>query len=163
MARRVPAWVHPQTAWGRSSSGAWRPGWLGTGQLRPVRPRVELYRQLVAGVPLTGGQAQSKVSAGGAATVSVGPQGLGTVWYPAQATISTTTGAADSSTCQIFLGAQGVNNLLVGQSYAGGGDTIALSVPALTPGGLLIAVWSGGHSGDLATVNILGTMDALTI
>jgi hypothetical protein len=121
----------------------------------------ELFRVPVRGVPLTGGQVQGVIGSGGAATISVGPQGLGTIWYPQQATISTTTGAADASTCQIFLGALGVLTLLAGQSYAGGGDTIALAVPALTPGQLLIAVWAGGHHGDKCTVNIIGTMDAL--
>jgi hypothetical protein len=97
----------------------------------------------------------------GIGTVTVTPQGLGTVWYPAQATISTSVGAADTSTCSVFLGALGLNNLLVGQSYAGGGDTVALSVPPLTPGALLIAQWSGGTPGSICSMNVLGTMDCL--
>jgi hypothetical protein len=131
--------------------------------MRPIRRvAITAYNRRVQGIPLTGGQAQGAISSKGVATVSIGPAGLGTVWYPAQATISTTTGATDTSTCQIYLGAQGVPNLLVGQSYAGGGDTVALAVPAMAVGQLLIAVWSGGNSGDKATINILGTMDALT-
>jgi hypothetical protein len=94
--------------------------------------------------------------------VAIGPQALGTVWYPQAATISTTTGITDSSTANIFLGATNVNNLLVGASQQAGADTVGLSVPAITPGGLLIAVWTGGHHGDLATINIIGTMDALS-
>jgi hypothetical protein len=151
---RLPAWGH-------------RPA--GTSPVRGVRYRpitrvpVTRFRRVLPGVPLTGGQAQSTIGADGTGTVSVTPQGLGTVWYPNAATISTTTGAADTSTCQVFLGAIGVSNLLVGQSYAGGGDTVALAVPALTPGALLIAQWSGGNPGDVCSVNVLGTMDALTV
>ena len=159
---RRPSGLHfsAPASWGGKLS--WRPGLAGSG-MRPVR-RVPItyYTRRVQGIPLTGGQAQGTISSKGVATVQVGPAGLGTTWYPAQATISTTTGAADTSTCQIYLGAKNVPNLLVGQSYAGGGDTVALAVPAMAVGQLLIAVWSGGNSGDKATINILGTMDALT-
>ena len=160
MVRRPPG-LHALAgaSWGRKM--AWGPGFAGSGA-RPIRRvPMERFSQRVTGISLTGGQAQSKVSAAGAATVSIGPQGLGTVWYPAQATISTTTGATDLSTCQLFLGSAVPSNL-VGQSYAGGGDTIALAVPSLSPGQLLIAKWAGGVSGDLATVNIIGTMDVLS-
>jgi hypothetical protein len=159
---RVPRGLHVPAAASWGAKLRWGPGLAGSG-MRPVRRvAITAYTRRVQGIPLTGGQAQGTVSAAGSATVSVGPAGLGTVWYPAQATISTTTGATDSSTCQVYLGAQGVANLLAGQSYAGGGDTVALAVPAMTTGQLLIAVWTGGNSGDKATINILGTMDALT-
>ena len=119
------------------------------------------FTQPVTGIPLTGGQAQTTVGAGGTAQVSVGPVGLGVTWYPAQANISTTTGALDTSTCSVYIGSIAVANLQGGQSYAGGGDTVALSVPSMTQGDLLIAVWSQANPGDLATLNIIGTMDAL--
>lgn len=119
------------------------------------------YRQSVQGIPLTGGQAQGVILAGGAGQAQITPQGQGTIWYPQQVTLSTTTGADDTSTCQVFLGVQGLPNTLVGQSYTGGGDTVALAVPALTPGNLLICQWSGGTPGDLCTMNVIGTMDAL--
>lgn len=162
MSARRPRLWHPlaPASWGNRQQ--WRPGYQGTG-MQPIRrvPQTAFTRQ-VTGIQLNGGQAQSKISAGGTATVSIGPTGLGTIWYPAQATISTTSGTADNSTCLIYLGANGVPNLQVGQSYAAGADTVALAVPAMAVGQLLIAVWSGGVHNDLATINILGTMDALT-
>lgn len=162
MSARRPRGLHTlaPSSWGAFLG--WRPGLAGSG-MQPIR-RVPIgaYSQRVTGIILTGGQAQATVGGAGTATASIGPQGLGTVWYPAQATISTTTGAADNSTCAIYLGAIGAPNLLVGQSYAGGGDTVALAVPSLTPGGLLIAVWAGGHPGDAATINIVGTMDVIS-
>jgi hypothetical protein len=130
--------------------------------MRPIpRVRVTRFTRPVQGVPLTGGQAIGTVGAGGSVTVSVGPQGLGNVWYPVQCTISTTTGALDTSTCAVYLGSQVQQNLQGGQSYAGGGDVVALSVQSMTPGDLLIAVWTGGNPGDLAAINVTGTMDAL--
>jgi hypothetical protein len=139
---------------------AWRPGVGGAGLLRIRSVPVQAFTRKLTGVPLTGGQAQTIVAANGTATVSVGPQGLGNVWYPAQANISTSTGAADNSTCSVYLGAIAAGNLQGGQSYAGGGDTVGLAVPSMSPGQLLIAVWSGGVPGALATVNIIGTMDS---
>jgi hypothetical protein len=150
----------PARGWA-SSWLNWGPGYRGSGMRPGVQVPVSAYQARLTGLPLTGGQAQGIISAQGAATLRAGPQGLGNVWYPAQATISTTTGAADTSTCAIFLGSIGLATNLVGQSYAGGGDTVALAVPPLVPGYFLIAVWSGGHSGDQCAFNLIGTMDAL--
>jgi len=103
------------------------------------------------------------VPASGSVTLSVSPQGLGTIWYPQAVTISTTSGAADVSTAQAYLGAIAANTLLGGQSYAGGGDTIAFPGGAVTPGQLIIVVWTGAKTGDTASLNVAGMMDALVI
>jgi hypothetical protein len=95
------------------------------------------------------------------ATISVGPHGLGTTWYPVQCTISSSVGAADTSTCAVYLGSQVQQNLQGGQSYAGGGDVVALSVVSMTPGDLLIAVWTGGTPGSQVAVNVQGTQNVL--
>jgi hypothetical protein len=161
--RRVPSWIHPQTAQGATSFLRFRPGYGGSGMQPVRRPEVRAFGARITGVPLTGGQVSGKISAAGTATLQIGPAALGTVWYPAALSLSTTSGTADSSTALAYLGAQGVPNLQVGQSYAAGADTIALSVPPLTPGALIIVQWSGGKSGDTCTVNLVGTMDALTM
>src|SRR5215472_9127871 len=122
---------------------------------------VEAYQRRLTGLPLTGGQAQGKISGAGALTLSVGPQGLGNTWYPVQVTLSTTTGVFDTSTAQVYLGAQGVPVTLVGTLYSGNG-TVALAIPPMTPGQVLIVIWSGGTSGDTAAMNVLGTMGALS-
>ena len=137
------------------------PGRGGTG-MQPIRVTpVGRYRRRVTQIPLTGGQGQAVISASGAATVTVGPQGLGNIWYPAQVTLSTTTGPLDTSTCKVYLGAQGVPITLLGTIYTGNG-TLAAAVPPMQPGQFIIAVWSGGHNGDVAAVNIIGLMDALS-
>lgn len=158
----VPAWIHRQAAGRGGSTYSWHPGLRGSGMTRPRRPPVTVFSRVISGVPLSGGQAPTTIAADGTGTASIGPQGLGTSWYPAAAVISTTSGAADNSTAQVFLGSAGVLNLLQGQSYAGGGDTIGLSVPQMRQGDLIIVKWSGGKPGDQAVVNIVGTMDALS-
>lgn len=98
---------------------------------------------------------------GGLALVSVGPQGLGNVWYPAQVTVSTTSGVNDTSTCQVFLGPAGVPVTLLGTIFPGGIGTLGAAVPPLAPGQYLIAQWTGGNPGDVAAINVIGTMDSV--
>ena len=116
---------------------------------------------------ITGGYAAVTVKADGTATAKVGPQGVGTVWYPQAAAISTTTGANDASTCALYLtplenGAQVPATQIGGQSYAGGGDSIGLAVPPMWAGYFIVAVWSGAVSGDLASLAVYGTQQVLT-
>lgn len=125
------------------------------------RVPIGAYSQKATGVPLTGGQNQAKVPVSGTLTLTVGPQGLGTVWYPAQITLSTTTGQLDSSTATVFLGSQGVPITQVGAVFTGNG-TVALAIPSVSPGQVLIVTWTGAHAGDVAALNVVGTMDALT-
>jgi hypothetical protein len=128
---------------------------------RIPRVPVEAYTRRLTGLLLTGGQAQGIITGAGALTLSVGPQGLGNVWYPVQVTLSTATGVFDGSTANVYLGAQGVPITLVGTLYSGNG-TVALAIPPMTPGQVLIVVWSAGNPGDTAAMNVLGTMDALS-
>jgi hypothetical protein len=128
---------------------------------RIPRVPVEAYTKRLTGLLLTGGQAQGIITGAGALTLSVGPQGLGNVWYPVQVTLSTATGVFDGSTANVYLGAQGVPITLVGTLYSGNG-TVALAIPPMTPGQVLIVVWSAGNPGDTAAMNVLGTMDALS-
>jgi hypothetical protein len=109
------------------------------------------------------GVAPSFALPSGQGIVSVGPQGLGNVWYPAQATISTTSGVNDNSLFSLYLGPAGVPVTLVGQAFPGGTGTLAVAVPSMTPGQYLIGVWTGGNPGDLASINVIGTMDCLAV
>jgi hypothetical protein len=161
MVRFPPGWrqaFHPQRL--PSNQLAWRPGWRGTGQQPITAIPVTRYRGKISGVPLTGGQAQG-VIASNALQLSVGPQGLGTVWYPVQVTLSTTTGPLDTSTALVYLGPLITPATLVGTVYSGNG-TVALAIPSMSPGQYLVISWTGAHNGDTAAANVIGTMDALT-
>jgi hypothetical protein len=122
---------------------------------------LEAYGRRLSQIPLTGGQAQGQVPGGGALTLSIGPQGLGTVWYPVQVTLSTTTGPLDTSTALVYLGPLTTPATLVATIYSGNG-TAALAIPPMSPGQFLVVAWTGATQGDTAAVNIIGTMDALT-
>jgi hypothetical protein len=164
MARRLAAfpWIHPQAAGRTLNKLNFRPGWPpGTGARRIVVVPQQRFSSTISGVTLTGGQAQTIVNGSGKATISVGPQGLGVVWYPSSVIISTSTGAADTSTAACYIGSIAAQNLQGGQSYAGGGDTIGISVTSMAPGQLLIVEWTGAVPGATAVMNVLGTMDAL--
>lgn len=131
-------------------------------QVRPVvRLPMQLYRQPITGIPLVGGQAQGKISAAGALTLSVGPAGSGTIWYPVSVVISTTSGVNDTSVCMVYLGPAGVPVTLQATLNPGGFGTASLAIPSMAPGQYLIAVWSGGKNGDIASFNITGTMSSV--
>jgi hypothetical protein len=132
-----------------------------TTRVRPATIGVEQYSQRVR-VPLQSGYAQGTV-AGGTVTVQAGPAGVGTVWYPTQVAIATTTGAADTSTCTLYAGPLAALTQIGSQSYAGGGDSVGLSIAALFPGSFIVAVWSGAHNGDLAQLTIYGQQDCLAV
>lgn len=161
MVRFPRGWsFHPQAA--RTGSKLnYRPGYRGTGMQPMQRIPIGAYTGKASGIPLTGGQNQAKVPGNGILTLTAGPQGLGTVWYPAQVTLSTTTGALDTSTALVYLGSQGVPITLVGTVFTGNG-TVALAIPSMSPGQVLIVTWTNAHSGDTAAFNIVGSMDALT-
>lgn len=112
-------------------------------------------------VPIQNAQQQATVNGSGAATVQLGPSGIGCRWVPAMAVIQTTTGAADNSTCAVFLGPLPLGPQVGGQSYAGGGDSIGLPGTSLQPGEFVWAVWSGAVPGAIATLNVYGDQTVL--
>lgn len=129
---------------------------------RPRSPSVVLYQQTAQSQIGGYGVGQTVVSAAGSAIVQVGPSGLGTIWYPQQAVLSTTTGVTDSSTAIAYLGPPGAvaANILF-QSFSAGADVQGVAVPMMQPGDFITCVWSGGHSGDHATLRIIGSLTAL--
>ena len=122
----------------------------------PVEAFTTPRRTQIGGDGIRGGV----ISGAGAATVSVGPQGYGTRWYPNQIGLATASGAADVSTVTVYINVIGPGGFL-GQSYAGGGDQPGFALPEMQAGDLLYAVWSGGHSGDWCQLTVTGPMDVL--
>ena len=108
------------------------------------------------------GVGQSVIGAGGSATVRVGPAGVGTRWFPQQVTLATTSGPADLSTAIGYLGPVAAPSQVVFTSYKGGGDVQGLAIPMMQPGDLLTVVWSGGKTGDAATLVIIGDQSVLS-
>ena len=134
----------------------------GFAQRRIRSAPVELYTRTVT-VPISGAQATGKVPASGTLSLEVGPAGLGTVWFPAAAVISTSVGVADPATCSVYVGAISDPTALQGTlPYQGGAGVISLAVPQITPGMYVLAVWTGATVGSLATLNVTGTAQMLT-
>jgi hypothetical protein len=157
---RIPAafrgYFHPQA---RRTGNSLRT----TPSAQPIVPApVTRYTRRISGVPLTGGQVQAIVPASGNLTLQVGPQGLGTVWYPTQVTISTTLGPADTAVALVYAGPLITPSTLVATVYSGNG-TISLALPSMTPGQTVIVAWTGATQGNTAAASIVGTMDALSL
>lgn len=153
----MPAWprgLHQAAATGRAVRQV---------AIRIPRPPVTEYTQVADGIPLGDGQGQAVV-ASNAAQVQIGPQGLGTVWYPAQVTVSTTTGVLDTSSCDIYVGPGPVlvRTNLMGTVFPAGRGVLAVALPPMPVGWFLTAVWSGAKNGDIAAVNVTGSKRALT-
>jgi hypothetical protein len=131
---------------------------------RPASPDVTLYTARKTNLPLTGGQNQAFATGSpGTAQTQVGPQGLGTIWYPAQVTVSTSTGLAsgfDASLCSIYLGATGLPTTLQGTIFGGNG-LLGVALPPITVGLFIIAKWTNAHAGDVCAINVQGLMSAL--
>lgn len=151
----------------RDVTGPWAPRRAGasvrTVTGRPPRAAtapVSSYTSVVDAVPITGGQALGTFETT-TLTLSVGPAGLGTIWYPLSAVISTSVGPYDSSQCQVYVGPAGLPTLLQGTLATGGAGTVSLAIPAIQPGLSVIAVWTGGTVGSTASLNVTGTMSAL--
>jgi hypothetical protein len=107
------------------------------------------------------GQVSGVFPSSGKLTLNVGPAGIGTSWALDQAGISTSTGAADTSTCAVYVGPQAIQSFLAAQSYAGGGDSIGLAGITIQPGSFIWAVWSGGTPGAVATLLVTGNQSVL--
>lgn len=122
----------------------------------PVEAFTRVRRVQIMGNGVAGGV----ISGSGTATVSVGPQGYGTRWYPNQVALATQSGAGDASTATGYLNVIGPGGFLF-QSYAGGGDQPGVAVPEMQAGDLIYVVWSGGHAGDWCQVQVIGPMDVL--
>lgn len=155
----MPLWprgLHPQAGG--------QPSRAGRNRRIPVTD-IREYQGITTGIPLNDGQGQTVINAQGNGTVTIGPQGLGTVWYPAAVTVSTTTGVNDVSVCNVYAGPAGIvtPTTLLGTIPTGGAGVLAAAVPPIPVGWYLTAVWSGGHSGDTAAINVTGSKDARVI
>ena len=113
--------------------------------------------------PTSGSVYSGSIGAVGGATVQGGPSGLGNLWYPTQVTVATTTGITtglDTSICNVYLGPAVSPTTLLGTVFGGNG-IVAAALPNIQPGQYLIASWAAANPGDIAAMNVQGSMDAL--
>lgn len=155
---------NPQPAriarWVRGHAGDW--GLPGPMIRRPpVAPVSAFTRPVRLAIRPGEGTLTAVVPASGTVQLALGPDALIT-WYVTYVAISTTLGAADSSTCAASVGpyAAGINP--AGQAYNGGGDVISMAGRALKPGEYINLVWSGATPGNLAIATVYGDQVVLT-
>lgn len=153
---RWPAGMHRHAAAGSARGPVMR---------RPPIPPATGYTGTIRQVPLTEAQGQTTIDANGNGVVSLGPQGMGTVWYPASVTVSTSTGVDDASVANVYAGPAGIltPTTLLGTIPSGGAGVLAVAIPPLPVGWQLAVVWSGGNTGDVAAVNVTGSKDAMVM
>lgn len=153
---RWPRGLHPHAAAGAAGAPRVR---------RPIAPAVPGFTGTIRQVPLNEAQGQTTIDGNGNGTVALGPQGMGTVWYPAAVTVSTTSGINDASVCNIYAGPAGIltPTTLLGTLPSGGAGVLSMGLPPLPVGWQLTAVWSGGSPGDVAAVNVTGSKDAMML
>ena len=138
------------------AAGGWRAAPRTNVAIRPAAVPIHHYRTRHRGPIRSDGTGQGVIGAGGTVSVQVGPQGLGTIWELQQASFTTTTGPNDSSLVTLYAGPISIANMIGGQSYSGGGDTVGLTGLQIQTGEFLIAVWTAGHPGDAATIRLSG-------
>jgi len=96
------------------------------------------------------------LNASGNGTVTLGPQIAKEHWQVASATVSVTTNVKESA-CSVFLGTTPVSSTLYGQTETGStGDTCTIGQD-IQSGQLVIAQWTGGDVGSVATMTLTGT------
>lgn len=147
--------------WISRAAGGWIPGVVGPMIRRPpVAPVSAFTGTRTVSIRPGEGSKSAVVSAAGSATLTLGPDALIT-WYVDYVSISTTSGAADSSTCAAQVGPAFHGIVPGGQSYNGGGDVISMGGRALRPGEFITLIWSGGKTGDQAIATVYGSQDIL--
>jgi hypothetical protein len=145
-----------------ASAGTWRaaPGGL-VKVTRPASPGMETFTRRVV-VPIgIDGQATGPVGAGGAVTLQAGPAGVGASWALDQAGLATSVGAADTATCNVYVGPAPTSPYQVATSYAGGGDAVGLAGLSIQPGEFVFAVWASGTPGSSAQLKVTGDKSVL--
>ena len=94
----------------------------------------------------------------GNGTAAVGPVIVKQHWQCQSATVSVATNTSEAQ-CNVYLGTSSpqANNLLGVTATGSTGDTCGFASIDLQPGQQIFAVWSGGDSGQVATLVINGT------
>lgn len=96
------------------------------------------------------------LDASGNGRVAIGPKVVREKWSPSQATVSVSSTVLESK-CAIYLGVGRVPGQKLGESRTGSsGDTYGFGALALQPGQHIVAVWTGGDPGALATIGVFG-------
>jgi hypothetical protein len=102
--------------------------------------------------------ASVKLNGSGNGTAQLGPGFPGEIWSPAVVSVSVSTNVSEAQ-CKIYAGIVAVPATFIDGTLSGstGDSTDRISGQVFYPGQFIIAVWSGGDVGAIATMNIQGS------
>ena len=96
------------------------------------------------------------LDANGDGVAQCGPRLPGTSWQPATVAVSVATNDLEAQ-CNVFLGITPQAGSLIGATSTGStGDSDDLGGQPIWPGQQIIAQWTGGDPGSLATLSVFG-------
>lgn len=97
----------------------------------------------------------------GNGTVAIGPLTAREVWHPGQVTVSANANPVNEASCNIYAGDTAIPMNFRDGTFSGssGDSTDALNASEIRCGHRVIAVWSGGDPGQVATLVVTGTKD----
>lgn len=109
-------------------------------------------------VPIAPGVATVALDASGNGTVKIGPIGSREVWSPAVASVSVSTNVNEAQ-CRIYAGDSAIPANFIDGTLSGstGDSTDRVSGSSVPLGSFIWAVWTGGDTGSVATLNVTGT------
>lgn len=100
-------------------------------------------------------QAQVFLDGSGNGAVVIGPTYTYQTWVPSQITVTTSTNVKEP-VFKYYRGRTAGNTGILGGTYTGSNDQSDISGLVLHPGEVILAQWTGGDAGALATVALLG-------
>ncbi|MHB1433998.1 MAG: hypothetical protein ACYCVZ_18025 [Streptosporangiaceae bacterium] len=100
--------------------------------------------------------AQVTLDASGNGTAQIGPNLPGVSWQPETIAVSVATNISEAQ-CSVYIGLSAEAGSLLGATQTGSsGDSTDCSA-TVWPGQQIIAKWTGGDPGAVATMSIFGT------
>ena len=95
---------------------------------------------------------------GGGGTASLGPTRVREHWQLSSASVAANQNPTNQAQCKLYVGSSVGTATFVSQTVTGSsGDTCGLGGIDIQSGQRVWAVWSGGDSGQVATLSIIGT------
>lgn len=96
------------------------------------------------------------LNAQGDGTAACGPSLPGTSWNPETVAISVDTNNSEAA-CSVYLGISAQAGYLLGATQTGSSGDSTDCTATVWPGQSIIAAWTGGDPGAIATMSVFGT------
>jgi hypothetical protein len=97
----------------------------------------------------------------GNGTAKVGPLSSREIWHPQNVAVSVQSPVSNEASCKIYVGDQAIDSNFRDGTFSGssGDSTDKVNSDTVKVGQYVWAIWSGGDSGMVATLNVTGNRD----